>query len=211
MAPTDRGLSVWHKAVVSLFRLPPRAALYVCAVLFVALAAADLLTPPQLNLSIFYVFVILLAVWNVGPGAGVCFAVAAGVVQWLELSQISTPYLHSIYWYFWLANRWLTFLLVIVLTDPVRALFERHRAAARIDPLTGAANQKHFHELVSVEAARSTRTQEPFAVVFMDCDDFKLVNDQFGHASGDTLLRRIVETARESTRASDTVARLGGH
>jgi len=46
--------------------------------------------------------------------------------------------------------------------------------------------------------------------VFMDCDDFKLVNDQFGHASGDTLLRRIVETARESTRASDTVARLGG-
>jgi diguanylate cyclase (GGDEF)-like protein len=200
----------WQRAVLALFHLRSKVAVYVCGGLFLLIAIADILTPPELNLSLFYVFVILLATWNAGFASGAVFALAAGFMQWEVLSMLPGPHLHSVYWYVWLANRWVTFVVVVALTHPLRILFDRHRAAARIDALTEAANQKYFRELLQVEITRSARSGEPLAVAFMDCDDFKLVNDQFGHAVGDSVLRTVVETARGCTRRTDTVARLGG-
>jgi diguanylate cyclase (GGDEF)-like protein len=71
-------------------------------------------------------------------------------------------------------------------------------------------NRKAFYDLLSVELARNRRTQTPFAVAYLDLDNFKHVNDEFGHDEGDTLLRVAASTIRGALRGTDTLARLGG-
>jgi diguanylate cyclase (GGDEF)-like protein len=81
---------------------------------------------------------------------------------------------------------------------------------AMLDPLTGVANRRGFERALEVELERSTRRGHPCALVIVDLDDFKLVNDRHGHGVGDDVLVMLAERLRESVRSADTVARLGG-
>ena len=81
---------------------------------------------------------------------------------------------------------------------------------AMLDPLTGAANRRGFDRALEVELERSTRRGHPCALVIVDLDDFKLVNDRHGHGVGDEVLVLLAERLRDSVRSADTVARLGG-
>jgi diguanylate cyclase (GGDEF)-like protein/PAS domain S-box-containing protein len=78
------------------------------------------------------------------------------------------------------------------------------------DPLTELANRSLFTDRVNHAVARSAREAERVAVLFLDLDNFKAVNDTQGHAAGDRLLRGIAATLLSATRGCDTVARLGG-
>jgi diguanylate cyclase (GGDEF)-like protein len=95
-----------------------------------------------------------------------------------------------------------------------RARLEREREALRrsalTDPLTGAANRRGLGERIEYEVARHSRLSHSFAVVMIDLDGFKGVNDRFGHPAGDELLRDVAASLREAVRDQDTVARLGG-
>ena len=81
---------------------------------------------------------------------------------------------------------------------------------AMLDPLTGAANRRGFERALEVELERSARRGHPCALVIVDLDDFKLVNDRHGHGVGDEVLVMLAERLRDSVRSADTVARLGG-
>jgi diguanylate cyclase (GGDEF)-like protein len=81
---------------------------------------------------------------------------------------------------------------------------------AMLDPLTGAANRRGFERALEVELERSTRRGHPCALVIVDLDDFKLVNDRHGHGVGDEVLVLLADRLRDSVRSADTVARLGG-
>lgn len=81
---------------------------------------------------------------------------------------------------------------------------------AMLDPLTGAANRRGFERALTVELERSTRGARPCALVTVDLDDFKAVNDRYGHGVGDDVLILLAERLRGSVRSTDTVARLGG-
>jgi diguanylate cyclase (GGDEF)-like protein len=81
---------------------------------------------------------------------------------------------------------------------------------SRIDFLTGIRNRRYFIELVNMEINRARRYEHPLTMVCLDLDNFKAVNDCFGHSTGDILLRLVAHTIRENIRVTDTVARLGG-
>jgi diguanylate cyclase (GGDEF)-like protein len=188
----------------------PRQALTACMLLFGAIAVLDYLTPPQLNLTFLYVFVILLACWNIGLGWGLSFALMSFAMQLVAFSEIANPNIKPVYFFVILGNRLFTFLLTVALTVPLRKLYEREQLTARLDFLTGVLNRKAFYDLLTVELARNRRTETPFAVAYLDLDNFKQVNDDFGHDEGDALLRVAASTIRGALRSTDTLARLGG-
>jgi diguanylate cyclase (GGDEF)-like protein len=84
------------------------------------------------------------------------------------------------------------------------------RLAAAIDPLTGCLNHGAMRERLSEEIARARRQNTPLAVTILDLDDFKRVNDTYGHPTGDVLLRHVAEALRAEYRSFDQVARYGG-
>jgi diguanylate cyclase (GGDEF)-like protein len=95
------------------------------------------------------------------------------------------------------------------------AIWQEHRAddaqlAAAIDTLTGLSTFKVLRDRISYEVERSKRSGEGFALLFIDLDHFKVVNDRFGHESGNEVLRAVAGEIRSAVRASDLAARYGG-
>jgi diguanylate cyclase (GGDEF)-like protein/PAS domain S-box-containing protein len=91
-----------------------------------------------------------------------------------------------------------------------RAAEERLTFLALHDPLTGLANRRLLFDRLSVALARAERSGRLVAVLYVDLDDFKGVNDAWGHDVGDQLLLHVARRLRELTRDADTLARLGG-
>jgi diguanylate cyclase (GGDEF)-like protein len=84
------------------------------------------------------------------------------------------------------------------------------RHLAMYDPLTEVYNRRAFMELAEREVARARRTHGPFAVLMMDLDRFKRINDEFGHQAGDRVLAAFAALAKGNVRAPDIVGRYGG-
>jgi len=91
-----------------------------------------------------------------------------------------------------------------------RAAQNRIERLAHFDMLTGLPNRALLIDRLNQESARAKRGARPFAVLMFDLDGFKKVNDTWGHAAGDQVLRQVGTRARACVRASDTVGRLGG-
>jgi diguanylate cyclase (GGDEF)-like protein len=89
-------------------------------------------------------------------------------------------------------------------------LYEGARALADRDPLTGFYNHRYLHERFGQEAVRARRARRPLSLLMLDLDDFKLVNDTFGHVFGDDVLRWTADLIRRTLRTSDIPARYGG-
>lgn len=99
------------------------------------------------------------------------------------------------------------------LNTTIAAIHQRDAALRHLaenDPLTGLANRATFMQQMGHELARIARESVSNAVLFIDLDQFKYINDSFGHAAGDRLLIKVAEVLRMRLRASDTVARFGG-
>lgn len=84
------------------------------------------------------------------------------------------------------------------------------RADADLDSLTGLANRRRFRVALAREVERWRRYRVPCALLMLDIDHLKLVNDKFGHPVGDSVIRQIAQTLKEVSRDNDTAARLGG-
>lgn len=94
--------------------------------------------------------------------------------------------------------------------DRIRRELEQQRAMALTDPLTGLGNRRAF-DLELNEELRELRNQgRQFAIGFIDLDDFKQVNDRFGHELGDRVLKELAQLIRDACRSTDLVARIGG-
>ena len=102
------------------------------------------------------------------------------------------------------------------LASQLGLFLERQRAEAelqrfaRYDALTGLPNRPFFHETLQRTLARVARERTRLALIFVDLDGFKAVNDSLGHAAGDAVLQLVAERLRAATRSSDIVARIGG-
>ena len=89
----------------------------------------------------------------------------------------------------------------------IRARLEHQ---AQTDPLTGLYNHRAFHERLRLALSSASRSHESVSVLMLDIDDFKRVNDVYGHGAGDEILRSLADTLKDAVRSSDIVYRLGG-
>ena len=84
------------------------------------------------------------------------------------------------------------------------------REVALVDPLTGLSNRRYAEKRLKEEILRSQRQGYPLCLVVFDLNEFKQINDRFGHAAGDDVLKAFAETLRKVARETDVAARLGG-
>ena len=109
----------------------------------------------------------------------------------------------------------LTFLGLVSLALALVALVGRRRLllarlSASTDPLTGLPNHRAVYEQLARSVREGDRAGTPFAVVMIDLDDFKRINDNYGHLRGDEVLKGVSRTIRHELRAHDFVGRYGG-
>jgi diguanylate cyclase (GGDEF)-like protein len=153
---------------------------------------------------------VMLLAWVSGRCGGL-FAAALATAMWLCADLVSEiGDLDS--WVLWAntAARLATYSLVALLVARVQTLLARERAHATRDELTGLANRRMFFEAGEREVGRSRRYQHPAAVLFLDLDHFKQLNDSLGHSVGDAALCAAAQALRAEARTADTVARFGG-
>ncbi len=89
-------------------------------------------------------------------------------------------------------------------------LLRKLEVLATIDPLTGLSNRRHFYTILEYELKRQVRKRTPLCLAMIDVDDFKAVNDKFGHQTGDKVLRELAKLCRQTVRQMDTIGRWGG-
>lgn len=104
----------------------------------------------------------------------------------------------------------LTILVIMPMLRRMGAQTNELIEMARTDPLTGCHNRRSFMREADGEFDRYRRYQNAFAVIMLDIDHFKNVNDTFGHAAGDEVIRTLARVCLEQTRTSDILGRLGG-
>jgi diguanylate cyclase (GGDEF)-like protein len=92
----------------------------------------------------------------------------------------------------------------------LRDAFSVVQTRASIDPLTGLMNRSSFDRILPEALARAARTETELALMFMDLDGFKSVNDENGHPAGDSLLKEVARRVTSSVRDDDLLARYGG-
>ncbi len=92
----------------------------------------------------------------------------------------------------------------------LQGLLERKSFLALMDPLTGLYNITYFYRSLKEEVERGVRYGSPFALLFMDADSFKSINDQLGHLKGDEVLRAVAGVVMDSLRSADIACRYGG-
>ena len=189
---------------------PPWVIVVAGLVAVAGLGYLDFATGPELTPLVFYLAPVVLVTWYAGRGPGLGVA-CAGAVGWVLTDGLT----HGAYAH-WSIPYWNGLLrlaglaLVAELVARLRAADARVRDQARADPRTGVANLRAFYEVADAEIARARRYPHAFSIVYIDLDEFKLVNFRLGHEAGDAVLRSVARALTGVLRESDTVARIGG-
>jgi diguanylate cyclase (GGDEF)-like protein len=170
----------------------------------------DYLTGYELAFSVFYVLPISLVTWLTSRRIGLLVSLASAAV-WL-IADLGTghPYSHALVLVWNTLIRFAFFVIITLLISSLRSALQRESELARIDYLTGAVNRRFFYELLQMEIDRFERYKHPFTLAYIDLDNFKALNDRFGHAMGDRVLRTVATSIRNHSRKTDIFARIGG-
>ncbi|MDD5224462.1 MAG: diguanylate cyclase [bacterium] len=178
--------------------------------LVVLIGFVDFLTGIQVSVSTLYLIPIAMAAWFSGRMQGLMVSLLSASA-WLiadlqegrHYPMLAAPY--------WNALVMLSiFLIVAFLLAKIKNLLQHEESLAREDYLTGIANKRSFAELTDFEIKRFARYGHFFSVAYFDVDNFKQINDRYGHNAGDELLKTVAAGIKNKIRETDLVARLGG-
>ncbi len=180
------------------------------ALAVLAIGYLDFLTGIEVRIVPLYFGPVSWIAWKLGPRYGLPLAGFSSLVFELSNKLAGLTYQHGWIGVWNVAAQFGAFSVVCILAWKLREEITLERELRRLDPLTGIYNSRAFMELASVELERARRRRAPLAVGFIDVDDFKNVNDRFGHSGGDGLLRNVAEVLKAKTRKTDILGRVGG-
>ena len=178
--------------------------------LLLLIAFVDFLLGPEYSSSIFYLIPIALMTSNATLASSMLISFLAAIL-WLA-ADLNVGHSYSSYWvYLWnFSVRLAIFLLVSKLIFSGISKTKFYEALANKDELTGILNRRGFLDKANEELNRAKRFKRHFSLAFIDLDNFKFVNDNFGHKAGDELLKMISDEMRSHIRITDQVGRMGG-
>jgi diguanylate cyclase (GGDEF)-like protein len=190
--------------------LPQSVLILIYIVIVFFLWVIDTMTGPDLSFLVFYLAPIILATWFSGRTTGTVIAVlCAGA--WFYSDVVSHSfYSHPMVPYWNVVVKFSVFLIVVQILARLKIYMVREKDLARRDELTGAPNRRSFFERAQIEIDRMHRYKHPFTLAYFDLDNFKYLNDSFGHDTGDRVLRVVASTLIRNIRSTDILARIGG-
>ncbi len=178
--------------------------------LVVLQSVINYLIGPDITLFIFYLLPVSLVAWLVSRRAAIFISLASAAGYFLTEQFAGHFDERPLFPYFNALAQLGAFLFVSYFVSALRFSHQHERELARTDDLTGVINRRSFFEASQQEINRARRNRHPFTVAYMDVDDFKLINDRYGHSIGDVVLKSVSHMIKSSIREIDVVARLGG-
>ena len=179
-------------------------------ILILLIGAIDFATGFKLRLTVLYAIPVLVFTWVVGRLFGILLSVVA-CTGWAYVDVVSGRYIDAPKLLYW---EWATvlfgFIVLVIGLSVLRKMLEDALFQSRKDVLTGLVNKGGFYQIVGAELEMCRRYRRTLSIAYIDCDNFKTVNDRFGHHIGDNLLRVIAKTMMRKLRSSDLPGRLGG-
>lgn len=177
--------------------------------------AFDAATGPRINPMPLYLMIGCFTSWCLGerPGllVGFCTIGLDGLLNGHAIPGAAVSPGPTVAAEMWsIAGRGLVMMLIIGVSSGLRCALEQARWRATVDSLTGVLNKGAFTRRLDTLVAQTQRHNEALVLAYIDLDGFKAVNDSFGHAAGDVLLRHFADSAGEAIRAGDLFARMGG-
>jgi diguanylate cyclase (GGDEF)-like protein len=202
------------KTVSTLNRLfdhmPGRILIATCLSMVGVIGTIDHLTGSEMSLSIFYLMPIGTAAWYGNRKLGMWMSVVSAIVWVVTDFTAEHTYRYAIM-PFWNATvRFGFFVIVSHLVSSQRSQLRREIESALIDHLTGIKNTKGFLSETDILWDLATRHGHTSSLAYLDLDNFKDVNDTYGHAEGDAVLTAVAAAVADSVRSTDVVGRLGG-
>lgn len=174
------------------------------------LGIIDYLTGTEITFSLFYLGPIVVVTWAADQTSGVFMSFLSAITLLGAEIAGGQTYSSPVFSVLNTLIRSVIYVIVTYLVAELHKARSEEQLAARTDFVTGAANARYFHELLQMEINRIQRYPHPITVVYIDIDNFKLVNDLFGHKMGDEVLHNIATELKAQLRRTDIVARVGG-
>lgn len=175
--------------------------------LLAAGAVADFLTGPEFESSIFYLVPVSFFAWFISRRAGLITSAMSAAITLGGRRAASSYHGHAAIVY-WNALAWLgLYIFFVLMIAELRSIYERERHSSRTDALSKIPNRRAFFEFLEIEKSRAKRYGAPLTLAYLDLDNFKAINDRFGHTQGDQLLKVVAKTMQENVRQADMVGR----
>ena len=163
----------------------------------------------DISLSILYLLPIAFISWNETKKFSLVLVLIC-TLGWFVAEWAAKSNMHSSILIWNTTVRLVVFSTIAYLLSDLKSAYEREKNLAQTDALTGIVNRRFFIETLQLEYQRSLRYDRPFTLAYLDLDNFKQINDRFGHQTGDKLLKIVAQTMQKQVRQVDTAARLGG-
>jgi diguanylate cyclase (GGDEF)-like protein len=165
----------------------------------------DILAPAEASFSFLYLLPIGFVTWFGGKKAGIIISMVCATLlsihYFVDISIISI----------WnILSTFAVFSIFSVMLTINHKMWLNERTLSQEDPLTGVMNIRAFYKRVEYEILLLKRKGLPFSIAYLDLDNFKTVNDRYGHKRGDELLKSLAINTVENLRKTDVVARIGG-